>query len=146
MPCVWPLNRSIKLRGNTVEQLKISSDKLTEAEAGTGKNYLTVQPAAVEDFHLDTIIRIEIGATTSPEFHIPAPAERFSLLRSEICSWDILAGMPDTEADYLQQLLLIVHNTEFVRVVRPAEIEIGAMHAAIEEFLKSLGQRERFRD
>jgi len=135
-PLVWPLHRTIKLRDNTVEQLKISSDKLTEAEAGTGKNYLTVEHATGEDFRLHTIIKIEIGATSTPEFHIPAPAERFSLLRSEICSWDILAGMPDTEADYLQQLLQIVHQTEFVRVVRPAVMGIKVLQEAIEGFLK----------
>ena len=59
-----------------------------------------------------------------PEFHEPAPAEKFSLLRSEICSWEMLAGMPETEAEYLQQLLHIVEQVRFVRVVRPAEIEI----------------------
>lgn len=137
MPHVWPLHRAIKIRGNTVEQLNINPDKLTEAEAGTGKNYLTVDHAEVEDFPLNTIIKIEIGANTAPEFHIPAPAERFSLLRSEICSWEILAGMPDTEADYLQQLLQIVHQTEFVRVVRPAVIEIKRLKGAIERYLEA---------
>jgi len=136
-PSILPLYKEIKIRENTVEQLKISRARLTGAEAGTGKNYLNVEQAGVKDYPLNTIIMIGIGATTTPEFYIPEPAERFSLLRSEICSWEILAGMPDTEADYLSQLLQIVHRTKFVRVVRPAEIEIKRLKGAIERYLEA---------
>ena len=76
---------------------------------------------------LHTVLKIEIGNCRKPEFHEPSPAEKFSLLRSEICSWEMLAGMPETEAAYLQQLLQIVEQVRFVRVVRPAEIEIAAL-------------------
>lgn len=134
-PFLWSLYRDIKLRENTVGQLNIKSEKLRLAEAGTGKQYLRVDGADVEDFPLDTILKIEIGEVSKPEFLEPSPAERFSLLRSEICSWEMLAGMPETEAEYLQQLLQIVRQVKFVRVVRPAEIEIAALHTAVSEYL-----------
>ena len=66
----------------------------------------------------------------------PDLLEKFSLLRSEICSWEILAGMPETEAEYLHQLLKIVQEVNFVRVVRPADIEIQRLHNAIADYLK----------
>ena len=134
-PFIWPLYRDIKLRENTVTQLEINRKKLREAEKGTGKQYLDVNRADVRDHQLNTVLKIEIGNCREPEFHEPSPAEKFSLLRSEICSWEMLAGMPETEAVYLQQLLHIVEQVRFVRVVRPADIEIAALHAAVSEYL-----------
>jgi hypothetical protein len=134
-PHIWPLYRAIKLRENAVGQLNISREKLKNAEAGTGKQYLHVAQADVEYFPLHTILKIEVGDTAKPEFSEPAPTGKFSILRSEICSWEMLAGMPETEAAYLQQLLHIVEQVRFARVVRPAEIEISALHDAVANYL-----------
>jgi hypothetical protein len=134
-PYIWPLYRNIRLRENTVGQLNINKNKLKEAEAGTGKQYLQVDGANVKDFPLDTILKIEVGEIGEPSFKEPSSSEKFSLLRSEICSWEILAGMPETEAEYLQQLLKIVRKVKIVRVVRPAEIEIAALHTAVRDYL-----------
>jgi len=134
-PFIKPLSRTIRLRDNTVSRLNIGDRKLTEAEKGTGKQYLHVERAGVEDYLLSTVLKIEIGNKAVPEFLTPEPMERFSLLRSEICSWEILAGMPETETDYLQQLLHIVQHADIVRVVRPADIEVAALHAAVRNFL-----------
>ena len=149
-PFIWPLYRDIKLRENTVTQLEINRKKLREAEKGTGKQYLDVNRADVRDHQLNTVLKIEIGNCREPEFHEPSPAEKFSLLRSEICSWEILAGMPETEAVYLQQLLHIVEQVRFVRVVRPDEIEISDLHAAVSKYLavterlKAKGEERKF--
>jgi hypothetical protein len=62
---------------------------------------------------------------------VPSPAERFSLLRSEVCSWEILAGMPETEKAYLQQLLAIVEQTKFISIVRPPDIDLHEFHAFV---------------
>jgi hypothetical protein len=134
-PFIWPLYRDIKLREDTVSQLGISSEKLREAEAGTGKQYLDVSRANVSNHPLHIIIRIEIGDNHTVEFQEPSHAEKFSLLRSEICSWEILAGMPETEAAYLQQLVKIVEQVKVVRVIRPAAIEIRRFHGTVTNYL-----------
>ena len=135
MPHIWPLNRDIKLREDTIVQLEISRDRLKDAERGTGKQYLEVRRVDVSDYQLHTILKIEAAGSTKVEFHEPTDAEKFSLLRSEICSWEILAGMPDTEAEYLQQLLKIVEQVKFVKVIRPARIEISVLHEAVRDYL-----------
>jgi hypothetical protein len=134
-PYICSVSRPIKISENTVGQLKISNKKLRAAEKGTGKHYLHVDNAGVKDHILHTILKIEVGDNDSMEFYTPGPAERFSLLRSEICSSELLAGMPETEAAYLHQLLEIVQQVNFVRIIRPAEIEIKRLHAAIAEYL-----------
>jgi hypothetical protein len=135
IPYLRPLSGSIKISENTIGQLKINKKKLTAAESGTGKQYFHIDQFYVKDHVLHTVLKIEIGKNNTPEFYRPEPAEKFSLLRSEICSSELLAGMPETETEYLHQLLQIVQQVNFVRVVRPAEIGIQVLHAAIDEYL-----------
>ena len=134
-PLIWPLYSNIRLRENTVEQLKISRSKISTGEVWTGKHFLQVAGSDVKDFPLHTVLKIETGDCSIPEFHEDSPAQKFSLLRSEICSWEMLAGMPETEAEYLQQLLQIVRQVKFVRVVRPADIRIVSLHDAVRDYL-----------
>jgi hypothetical protein len=135
-PYIIPLFPDIKLEDNSIGQLKIGTQQLKKAEAGTGKHYLRIGKANIEEHQLHSIIKIEVGETETPSFFDPDPATKFSLLRSEICSWDILAGMPDTEKDYLHQLLQIAQNINIVRLVRPAGIEITVLHDTIRDYLE----------
>ncbi|MBN2633579.1 MAG: hypothetical protein JXR66_08490 [Bacteroidales bacterium] len=136
---IMPLHGSIRIRKNTAEQLNLNSDKLREAEYGTGKQYLLTGNAREENYPLQTILKIEIGEVASPEFSKPTPADLFSYLRSEICLSEILPGMPETEAAYFKQMVQIINKVQFVRVVRPAGIAIKDMQRAIEDFLKHMG-------
>jgi len=137
-PQILPLGRKVKIREDTIVQLDIDQNRLSDAERGTGKKYLELEPASVTGHSLDVVFRISIGDVNSPEFTAPSPAGGFELLRSEICSWEMLAGMPETEADYLQQLVRLVETVRIVEVVRPADIRIHDFHAAIEKYLNSV--------
>jgi hypothetical protein len=137
-PGILTLNRDIKLRTNTVDQLKIDTGRLTDAETGTGKKYLKIKHKEVSDHPLHVILKIETGSVSKPEFQPLPAAEKFAVLRSEVCSWEMLAGMPETEAAYLHQLLEIVRQTVIVKVVRPADITIADFHSAIERFLNNV--------
>ena len=134
-PCIMPLNRKVKIRQDTAEELGIGTESLTEAEAGTGKKYLRLAPVQMKPFPLGVIVKIETGQVKEPLFSTPSPAERFSLLRSEVCSWEMLAGMPETEGAYLHQLVDMVEHTEFIRVQRPAEIGLKEFASAVREAL-----------
>jgi len=138
VPYIWSLDRKIKLRVDSIDQLNISQASLTDAEAGTGKKYLILDKGDEEYHKLDIILKIETAGVDGPVFTELTPAEKFALLRSEICSWEILAGMPETEAAYLQQLVKILDRVHCVKVTRPADIRIPEMHASIREFLVGL--------
>ncbi|MZP67240.1 MAG: hypothetical protein GT597_13970 [Bacteroidales bacterium] len=137
-PLIWPIYSDIRLRDSTVEQLQISPDRLSSGEVWTGKHHLRIEGTTAENFPLHMILKIDIGECSSPEFHEPSSADKFSLLRSEICSWEMLAGMAETEAAYLQQLVKIVEQVHIVRVVRPPEISIMQLHEALKGFLKQI--------
>jgi len=133
--CIMPINKDVKLRPDTAERLDIDTAKLRAAESGTGKQYLEIEPARADYHKLDFIMKIAVGDCQAPIFSEPVAADKFSILRSEICSWEILGGMPATEAEYLHQLLEIVKQVHFVNVVRPAEIDIGNFYEAVRDYL-----------
>lgn len=136
-PIIWPLYRAIKIDTKTISQLGIGPDKIRPAEKGTGKYYFDIETdVKVEEFPLNTIIKLESGNVGEPEFHTPDPSEKFSILRSEICSWDILAGMIETEKEYLDQLLQIIQKVKMVKVIRPADIKIIDLYKALVKYLK----------
>ncbi len=138
VPHIWSLSRKVKIRPDSIDQLDISEDNLSEAESGTGKKYLHLEKGAGEYHQLDLIIKIEAGEVEEPVFINPLPSEKFVLLRSEICSWEILAGMPDTETAYLQQLVQILEKVHFVKVIRPVDITIAEMHTSLRRYLTGL--------
>jgi hypothetical protein len=135
---IWPIPGSVKIWEDTASQLNISRRKLKPAEQGTGKHYFELTRAGFEECVLKTILKIDVGTNKTIEFYEPEPALRFSILRSEICSWELLAGMPETENDYLHQLLKIVQQVSFIRIVRPAEIGIQKLHSAIADHLMQI--------
>jgi len=137
-PCIMPLKRGVKIRKETAEELGIGPDALFEAESGTGKKYVSLAPVQANPFPLKVIVKIETGPVERPVFSESSPAEKFSLLRSEVCSWEILAGMPETEADYLQQLVKTVEQVWFVRVIRPERIGIAGLHEAVKQYLDKI--------
>lgn len=130
-PLILPLHRKSKLRKGTAEMLGIDPSVLTETESGTGKMYLDQAPAFFEPVPLDMIVHLETGQAEKPMFSIPSPAERFALMRSNICNWEILAGMPDTEKAYLQQLTSIVEHADFIKVTRPLNSGIKEFHETV---------------
>ncbi|MCK7461457.1 MAG: hypothetical protein MZU84_05035 [Sphingobacterium sp.] len=62
-PYMWPLNRPIKLREHSIEQLKINRKSLRVAESGAGKKYLQVKVSGVEDHVLNTILKDRNGGS-----------------------------------------------------------------------------------
>lgn len=135
IPCIMPLNRKVKLRRDTADKLSIEPTRLTDAEKGTGKKYLNLEPVQMNPHRLHTILKVETGKVNKPRFIKPPAGEKFSLLRSEICLWEILAGMPGTEENYLQQLVMILKKTDLFRVIRPETINIKEFQTAVQDFL-----------
>jgi hypothetical protein len=137
-PYIIPMEKEIKLRHNTIDQLKIDNAGLREAESGTGKLYMKMDRSGKAEFPLNIILSISIGAVTRTEFIEPPSYEKFSLLRGEVCLGEMLSFMPETEKAYFGQLLNLVNSIPVIRVIRPAVISIKEFHAEVENFLGKL--------
>jgi hypothetical protein len=47
----------------------------------------------------------------------------------------MLAGMDQTEAAYLEQIVQIIGKVKLVRVMRPSDIRIAEMYESVRDFL-----------
>lgn len=135
-PLLWPVYKTIKLREETIQQLGIDRRKTRKKDPLSGKSFFQSDQAGVNSFPLNMMIIIETGEVPHPIITNPGPTTSFSLLRSAICSWEMLRGMPETEEEYLHQLIAIVGQTQVVRVVRPINIPIAELHDALLHSLK----------
>jgi len=142
LPCIMPLNRKVKIRKDTAQKLGLDLSRLSDAEKGTGKKYLAIDPAQKEPHQLNVIIRITAGPADFCEFTTPSAPERFSMLRSEVCSWEILAGMPETEKSYMTQLVTIVEKTLFIDAVRSPDTGLRVFTEAVRTEILRHGLRQ----
>lgn len=136
-PYLWPVYKSIKLWPDTIDHLQIDQNKLRPAEKLTGKQIFEVEHEEVADYQLNHIVKVEVGETDELQFHELSNAQKFTFLRSEICFWEILKGMPDTERSYMKQLLKIINHVDLVRIVRPRHFSISALHAALKDYIRN---------
>lgn len=133
-PYIIPFHPKARLRENTIDQFRIERARLTDGEAGSGKSYLEM-PAFDGRVPLKIVISIVQDDCREPSFYEPGPAEKFTILRSEICMWEILEGMPEREPQYFGQLMNIISQVRIIRAVRPANIRIEDFRKAIETYI-----------
>lgn len=135
-PLIWPIYKTIKLRDDAIHQLKIDRRRTRKAEEGTGKYFFKVKTSVGTTFPLHIILRIQPSDVSQIIIREVSSMEGFPMLRSEICSWEMLFGMPETEKAYFNQLVAILRHTRFINVVRPHYYPISELHNQVAEYLK----------
>ncbi|NLN80613.1 MAG: hypothetical protein GX132_04380, partial [Erysipelotrichia bacterium] len=73
----------------------------------------------------------------------PPADEQFSLLRSEICHWEMLRGMPETEKTYLGQILQMLNALPLLRILRPETCTINSLQLSLAEYLHAQKQKAK---
>jgi len=132
IPLIEKLGHSISLLPEAVQQLGLNRKETVPV--GYKQNVIPSNDAN-EFTPLGYIIHISIINSDRPvikEIHGP---EKFSLLRSNICSWEMLKGMPGLEAEYMKQLLAICDTTPVYSIERPENISIMELAKFIEQDL-----------
>ena len=136
IPYIWPVYQQIRLREGALHQLNVDTERLIKAEKGTEKYFLPGRKAPMSSHPLHLILQLEVReGEEGVQFHELTSHHKFTLLRSEICSWEMLRGMPETEKAYLQQLIEIVRQVPMIRVTRSSDVPIPVMHKAITRYL-----------
>jgi len=126
------LGHGISLLPEAVQQLGLNSN---EKVPDGYKQNLTPSNDANEFTPLGYIIHLSIINSDRPvinEIHGP---EKFRLLRSNICNWEMLAGMPGLEAEYMKQLLAICDATPVYSLERPKTISVKDIAKIMEPHL-----------
>ncbi|MEE4178051.1 MAG: hypothetical protein V2I46_11145 [Bacteroides sp.] len=142
-PMIWPVDRKIRLRENTVRQLGLDDKHLEAPDPFTGKYALKNPPHHTDRYPLQYLLHLERHPGQDIRIEQPPADEQFSLLRSEICHWEMLRGMPETEKAYLKQILLMLNNLPLIRVLRPETCTITSLQQSLAKYLQQQKQNTK---
>lgn len=142
-PMIWPVDRKIRLRENTVRQLGLDERHLEAPDPFTGKYALKTPAHRLDRFPLQYLLHLERHPGQDIRIEQPPADEQFSLLRSEICHWEMLRGMPETEKAYLNQILLMLNTLPLIRVLRPETCTISSLQQSLSKYLQQQKQKAK---
>lgn len=138
---IWPIDREIRLRQNALEQLPLRPEHVEGPDPFTGKFALKTPPGQLGRIGLHHLLHLEKHSGSDIIIEQPPAEVQFGLLRSEICHWEMLRGMPGTEQAYLSKILQILNTTPLLRILRPENCSIDKLHNTIADFLQNQKQR-----
>lgn len=125
----------IALKEETVKQLNLQQHKPIAINPINEKRLFELNSAGNSNVPLKQIIWLNKHNKSTIEFAELDRIERFTLLRGEICGWEMLNGMKETEINYLEQLLKISRDISVVKVTRPENLQIAALISAVRNYL-----------
>ncbi|HSV88841.1 MAG TPA: hypothetical protein VLH61_09385 [Bacteroidales bacterium] len=135
-PYIIPIGYPVRLRPEILCQFNLKENQLKVANAFTGKVILNTGNIPEQNHRLDIMVYLEKHNGSEFQIETPPPDEQFALLRSEICHWEILKGMPDTERKYLAQILEMLKAIPVLRIRRPENCPVAKLHRIMDEHLR----------
>ncbi|WP_340112524.1 hypothetical protein [Maribellus mangrovi] len=130
-PMIRHLSTKMALTENTLSQLPNNKQKWSGVNPFNQKKWFEQEAPSETYAPLDHVLWIVKGKTKQLKLTELEPMQRFILLRGEICGWEMLAGMKETEAYYLHKLLEISQNVQITRVDRPEEFPLNDLIAVL---------------
>lgn len=140
MPAMMPVNVPIRLRQGILTQLAIDPHQVEGTNSFTGKVTLKTGFTSQENHPLHLLVYLEKYNGQQILTDTPAPEEQFALLRSEICHWEMLRGMPGTEQKYFSQILNLLKSVPFLRIRRPENGHVVRLFQFLKNYCES-GQK-----
>lgn len=128
-PFILPLENQLALRTGTVNQIP-AVGIATGINPVTGK-YLFEFPLKKEQVPLSQIYWITPFDGEVTSFVNLHGVQKFSTLRGEICAWEMLKGMPETEQAYLEKLLTISSQVPLSQIKRYRDSRIKDFAAEV---------------
>lgn len=124
MPVIIPLAIPLRLRPVVAEQLHLGKEDFENTVSYTDKFTLRPIRVATQSFPLHRMIYLENHGGNEFLADIPAADEQFALMRSEICHWEMLRGMPQVEKKYMVRILQILNHMKLLRIRRPQHCKV----------------------
>ncbi len=131
LPFILPLSDRIKLWDDSLNQLNLKKNNLTQISQDYQKFYVAFDSNIAEPYPLNLIFIIEKHENDEVKFQELEGIECFTALRNEIYRWEYLEGMRESETSYLQHLIHMSTNITVIKVFRPKNIEIERLHTIL---------------
>jgi hypothetical protein len=134
-PHIWAISDRIKLWSDSLQQLNQEEKELVRIVPEWGKFYFPMESEKGELFGLDHLFILEVYDEPNMSHWNLEGVEKFAALRNEIYRWEYLKGMPQSEASYLKQLIVISQTVRVTKVARPANITIEQLRIELEKLI-----------
>lgn len=134
-PFIKVIPNKLALKKETIEQLKLSGEKQKIRNTINGKQLFSMLQGDKKNVALKQVFWISICKNDKLEYTELNGLEKFKMLRGEICGWDILKGMKETETVYLSQLMRISKEVRITKIARPLDFPLMELKNSIENYL-----------
>lgn len=118
-PFICLLTDSLALKTETLNQLKDWNRVAFGTNPLNGKKLFRLPVVKGEEVPLSKVIWLNVSEDREIRLSEVRGIECFTMLRSEICGWEMLKGMKETEAAYMKQLALMGNTVKITKVERP---------------------------
>ena len=142
IPTIWVMSDRIKLHADSLTQLNQPIDELTQIGPDWAKFYFPMKSVSEETVALHHIFVLHVHDQPDVSVRPLAGIEKFAALRNELYRGEYLRGMPESEADYLTQLILLSQHVSVTKISRPAEIPIEQLRAILEKHILSIEAKQ----
>ena len=133
MPVMLPLAIPLRVRPDVAEQLHLSQEDFENTFSFTDKFTLKPIRVANENFPMHRMIYLEKYDGNEFLADFPTSDEQFALMRSEICHWEMLRGMPQVEKKYMVRILQILNDMKLLRIRRPNHCKVQQLFGFVKE-------------
>ncbi len=135
-PFLHQLSRQIALKKEALQQMEHIHQPSTGINPFNQKLFFEFSGKQAQTVPLKEVLWINISEGSEPEFSELKGLDKFTMLRGEICGWEMLKGMPETEKAYMTQLIEISKTVRITKVLRPKNFPLMEMKKRIEEYLE----------
>lgn len=137
-PVIMPFPNRIALKEETITQLDLRKYKPVATNPFNQKNIFDFGSLDSPNIPLSHVLWINVHKKNKLEFSELEGLEKFTMLRGEICGWEMLNGMKETETIYMNQLLNISRNIRITKILRPQVFPLVELTNAVNGYLQSV--------
>lgn len=136
LPLLFPLPNLIALKEKTISQLELKHIQPDLLNPLNNKKLYSLPQMENTSFPLTHVIWLSVHDNKEIEITDLNPLERFTMLRGEICGWELLNGMPATEKRYMNQLIQISNAIRITKIQRPESYSVPELKEEVFNYLK----------
>jgi len=142
IPHIWAISDRIKLHEESLQQLEQTIEGLTRIMPEWEKFYFPMQSVKEKVVPLNHIFILYVHNGPAVRVEPLVGVEKFAALRNEIYRKEFLRGMPESETDYLKQLIVMSQRSTVTKIFRPADMPIRQLQSQLETIISEVEARQ----
>jgi hypothetical protein len=142
VPYIWVMSDKIKLWSDSLQALNQNKESLAQIMPDWEKFYLPMPSKKGTRVSLDHIFILDIHERTDICLRKVEGLDKFTVLRNEVYRKEFLRGMPESESEYLRQIVYMASTIPVTKVSRHESSSIELVKSELEKYIQELYPQE----